>query len=88
MQALGCVFIRSARHGAHPQCPIELEAWQPLLVFLHMPFLQLGVCINNLRVFQKLVAEAIHHRGDGVDATEPFVKALLFHLYTPCFSLD
>src|SRR5439155_17128020 len=73
------VLIRSARHRRDPQCAPELEPRQPRLVFLRMPFLELGVCIDDLRIFQKLVAEAVHHRCDCVDATDALVETTLSH---------
>src|SRR5687767_769621 len=81
-EGFASILKRSACHRADPQCPQELEARQPRLVFLRVPFLQLGVCIDNLRILQKLVTEVIHYRRDGEIATESFVKAFLCHFST------
>ncbi len=63
------VLIWSACHRGDPERPSELEPWQPRLLFLGVPFLEFWVCIDDFLIFQKLVAEAVHHRGDGVDST-------------------
>jgi hypothetical protein len=51
-----------------------------------MPFVQLGVCLDHLGVFQELVAEVVHDGGDGEDATEAFVQGRLRHNVLPSLS--
>src|SRR6266568_4861000 len=75
----GYVLKWSAGYGGDPQCPQELEARQTSWVFHRVPFVQLGVCLDHLRVLQQLVAEVIHHSGDGEDATEAFIQGRLRH---------
>src|SRR4029453_11087924 len=51
-----------------------------------MPFVQFGVGLDHLRVFQELVAEVVHDGGDGEDATEAFVQGRLRHNVLPSLS--
>src|SRR5215211_2665622 len=82
----GGVLKWSAGQRGDPQRPQELEARQPLWVFCRMPFVQLGICLNHPRVFQELVAEVVHDRGDGEDATEAFIQGRLRHNVLPSLS--
>jgi hypothetical protein len=52
-----------------------------------MPHVQLGVGVDDLRVLQQPVAEAVDDGGDGEDATQAFIKSRLRHdSLLPCGS--
>jgi hypothetical protein len=68
----------AARNVADPECSHEFEAGQPSQV-LGMPFPQLRVLglLADDRVLHHGVAEVIHHRCNGEDASQTFVKTFL-----------
>src|SRR2546423_4603505 len=44
-----------------------------------MPFVQLGVRLDDLWVLQESVAEVVHDGGNGEDATQTFIKSWFCH---------
>src|SRR6266566_1758671 len=44
-----------------------------------MPFVQLGVRLDDLWVLQESVAEVVHYGGNGEDATQTFIKSWFCH---------
>src|SRR2546421_10571284 len=44
-----------------------------------MPFVQLGVRLDDLWVLQQSVAEVVHDGGNGEDATQTFIKSWFCH---------
>jgi hypothetical protein len=68
---------------AHPQCPQELQAWQPRCSLVLVPVLDVRVLLLNRPFLHQLVAEIIDDRANGVDATEVFIQRRLSHTSTP-----
>src|SRR5262245_9207181 len=78
----GREFEWATENVADPRSPHELKAGQSSQVlprFLRVPFPQLGVLrlLTDDRVFYDCVAEVIHHRRDGKDATQPLIQTLV-----------
>ena len=44
-----------------------------------MPLVQVGVRVDDLRVLQHPLAEAVGHGSDGEDAAQTFIKSRLGH---------
>src|SRR5438105_938642 len=44
-----------------------------------MPFVQLGVRLDDLWVLEESVAEVVHYGGNGEDATQTFIKSWFCH---------
>src|SRR5438093_12852038 len=75
MHVLAGVPERPAGRLADPEGPHELKALQ---LAPGVPILQVRVHIE-FRVCDDLVAEAFNDHCDGVDTSQPLVKALFYH---------
>jgi hypothetical protein len=73
------VFEWPPRQRGEPQGSSPLEARQPRAVRHRMLLVQLGVCVDDLRVLQQPVAEVVYYGGDGEDAAKTFIKSRLGH---------
>src|SRR5262249_32346447 len=60
-----------------PQRSPKLQARHPGVVGHRVPLVQLGVRINDGRVLQQPVAEAVDYGGDGEDAAQTLIKSWL-----------
>src|SRR5690349_20180336 len=67
------------RYRGEPQGSEPLETRQPRMVGHRMPFVQLGVRGDDLRVLHYSFAEVVTDGGDGEDATQTFIQRWLCH---------
>src|SRR5215204_4822948 len=82
VQRYARVLERPAGDRTEPQCPQELQAWQPRCGLALVPVLDIRVLLLDCAFLHQLVAETVDDRANGVDAPEAFVQRRLSHRHS------